>query len=77
VDEFIVNSNKPVIAFDDLNKIIDRNGMNSVLTAIHQLVTKGYDKDRTFLVSVDSKGFTVKDKEILLNHMAHYDPIGE
>jgi len=77
VDRFISESAKPVVAFDDLNKMIERNGMNSVLTAIHQLNAKKYDKDRTFLVSVDPKGFTTKDKEILLNHMAYHDPIGE
>lgn len=78
VDGFINDSSKPVIAFDDLNKIIDRNGMNSALTAIHQLVTKKYSKDVTFLVSVDPVGFTTKDKEILLNHMQQYsNPVGE
>jgi len=77
VEEFIGNSGRPVVAFDDLNKIIDRNGMNSALAAVHQLVTKKYEKDTTFLVSVDPAGFTTKDKEILLNHMAHYNPTGE
>ena len=77
VDEFITESARPVVAFDDLNIMIDRNGMNSVLTAIHQSVTKKYDKDRTFLVSVNPNGFTTKDKEILLNHMTYHDPIGE
>ena len=76
-EEFIRNSNRPVVAFDDLNKIIDRNGMNSALSAVHQLITKKYDKDITFLVSVDPAGFTAKDKEILLGHMTHYDPLGE
>jgi len=77
VDEFVRSSGRPVVAFDELKKIIDRNGMNSVLTAVHQLVTKKYDKDITFLVSVDPAGFTTKDKEILLNHMTNYIPIGE
>ncbi len=74
VEEFIMNNERPVVAFDDLNKIIDRNGMNSTIEAVHQLVTDEYDRERTFLVSVDPAGFTVKDKEILLNHMIHYDP---
>ncbi|MDR3074638.1 MAG: response regulator, partial [Candidatus Methanoplasma sp.] len=39
VTEFIGRSERPVVAFDDLNRIIDRNGINSVLTAMHQLVT--------------------------------------
>jgi len=77
VDEFIKNSGRPVVAFDDLNKIIDKNGMNSAIAAVHQLITKKYDKEITFLVSVDPAGFTTKDKEILLNHMAYHDPIGE
>ncbi|MCL2032808.1 MAG: response regulator [Methanomassiliicoccaceae archaeon] len=77
VEEFIRGAGRPVVAFDDLNKIMDRNGVNSTLTAIHQLVTKKYDKDHTFLVSLDPKKFTKKDKEILLNHMVNHDPIGE
>lgn len=77
VEEFIRDRDRPVIAFDDLNKIIDRNGMNSALAAVHQLVNKKYGKEITFLVSVDPIEFTAKDKEILLNHMAHYNPIGE
>jgi len=76
-DEFIRSSSKPVVAFDDLNKLIDRNGMNSALSAVHQLIGKKYDKEVTFLVSVDPAGFTAKDKEILLNHMTYYDPVGE
>jgi CheY-like chemotaxis protein len=77
VEEFVAESGRPVVAFDDLNRIIDRNGMNSSLTAIHQMVTKKYGKDMTFLVSVDPKGFTAKDKEILLKYMEYHDPIGE
>lgn len=77
IDEFIMKNGKPVIAFDDLNNIIDRNGMSSALTAVHQLVTKKYGKDTTFLVSVDPTGFTTKDKEILLNHMIYHDLSGE
>ncbi|MCL1811206.1 MAG: response regulator, partial [Methanomassiliicoccaceae archaeon] len=63
VGEFIKTSGRPVVVFNDPNKIIDRNGMNSALTAIHQLISKKYDKDKTFIVSVDPKGFTVKDKD--------------
>ncbi|MDR0309614.1 MAG: response regulator [Candidatus Methanoplasma sp.] len=76
IENFIEDNDKPVVAFDDLGQIINRNGMNSTLTAIHHLVTKKYGKDMTFLVSVDPKGFTNKDKEILLNHMIYHDPTG-
>ncbi|MCL1978976.1 MAG: DUF835 domain-containing protein [Methanomassiliicoccaceae archaeon] len=77
VMDFIAKNERPVVAFDDLSKIIERNGMNSTLAAVHQLITEKYDKDKSFLVSADPEGFTDKDKKILLNHMAYHDPIGE
>ena len=77
VNDFIKNGNRPVVAFDNLNEIINRNGMNSALTAVHQLVTKEYDKNVSFLVCVDPANFTAKDKGILLKQMIEYDKIGE
>lgn len=77
VTKFIERKERPVVAFEDLNPLIERNGMNSVLTSVHQIVNRKYDRKTTFLVSVDPVGFTKKDKEILLNHMNNYDPTGE
>jgi hypothetical protein len=77
VEDFISKNEKPVIAFDDLDQMISVNGMNSVLTAVHQLTAEKYGKSTTFLISVNPKGFTAKDKEILLNHMIQHNPTGE
>ncbi|AIZ56287.1 regulator of RpoS [Candidatus Methanoplasma termitum] len=77
VDEFIRNGNRPVVAFDNLNEIINRNGMNSALTALHQMITKKYGKSVSFLVSVDPETFTAKDRGILLKQMEDFDKIGE
>ena len=77
VEDFIRNGNRPVVAFDNLNEIINRNGMNSALTALHQLITKEYGKNVSFLVSVDPEMFTAKDKGILLKQMEDFDKIGE
>lgn len=77
VRSFIEGKELPVVAFDDLGKLIERNGMNSVLTSIHQILVEEYSRKVSFLVSVDPKGFTKKDKEILLNHMSIYEPTGE
>lgn len=77
VNGFVKSNLRPVVAFDDLEQIIHRNGMNSTLTALHQLITSKYDRDLTFLVSVNPRGFTNKDKEILLKHMINRDPNGE
>lgn len=74
VFEFIKNKERPVVAFDNVNKLIERNGMNSILTAIHLIISTEYNKKVTFLISVDPAGFTRKDREILSNRTNIYDP---
>lgn len=77
VRSFIESKDRPVVVFDDLDKFIERNGLNSVLTAVHQVVSDNYSKEATFLASVNAKEFTKKDKDILLNHMKIYDQSGD
>jgi len=77
VGEFVRGAARPVVAFDDMDKVMDRNGMNSTLTAIHQVVTGEYGRSHTFIVSLDPKRMTRKDREILLNHMVGHDPMEE
>lgn len=74
IDDFIEAKESPVVAFDNLNQIVDRNGMNSVLMMIDQIFKTKHDKKRTFLISVGVKDFTDKDKRILLGYMERYNP---
>jgi len=77
VRQFVTMKEMPVVVFDNINPLISRNGMNSTLTAIHQTVTSEYEKKVSFVVCVDTKNFTDKDKEILLSHMRNYNPTEE
>jgi Response regulator containing CheY-like receiver, AAA-type ATPase, and DNA-binding domains len=77
VKKFIHEKEMPFIVFENINPMIKRNGMNSVIVAIHQVVTAEYNKRTSFMVCVDVKDFTEKDKEILLNYMEYYHPTEE
>ncbi|MDR2845916.1 MAG: response regulator [Candidatus Methanoplasma sp.] len=75
IRSFITRSERPVVVFDDLDMLIDRNGINSVLMMLHQVLTAEYGKKATILAAVDSKKLTDKDREIILKHMRdYYDP---
>jgi DNA-binding response OmpR family regulator len=72
---FITRSERPVIVFDNLDPMIDRNGINSVLMMLHQVLAAEYGKKVTILASVDPKKLTDKDRGIILKHMSdYYDP---
>jgi Response regulator containing CheY-like receiver, AAA-type ATPase, and DNA-binding domains len=77
VKNFVHEKEMPCIVFENINPMIKRNGMNSAIIAIHQVVTSDYNKKTLFMVCVDVKDFTEKDKEILLNYMEYYHPIEE
>ena len=77
IKDFIREKEMPCIVLENINPMIKRNGMNSVIIAIHQVVTSKYDKKTLFMVCVDVKDFTEKDKEILLNYMEYYNPTEE
>ncbi|MCK9322707.1 MAG: response regulator [Candidatus Methanomethylophilaceae archaeon] len=74
---FVNEKERPVIVFDNLNQLIDRNGMNSVFMMLHQVFLVETDKKHTFVVSVSTRDFTEKDKNILLDHLNYYNPIEE
>jgi len=77
VKNFVHEKEMPCIVFENINPMIKRNGMNSAIIAIHQVVTSDYNKKTLFMVCVDVKDFTEKDKEILLNYMEYYHPTEE
>ena len=77
IKKFIHEKEMPCIVFENINPIIKQNGMNSVIIGIHQVVTSDYNKKTSFIVCVDVKDFTEKDKEILLNYMEYYHPTEE
>lgn len=73
VNEFISRAERPVIVFDSLNQLVNRNGMNPVLMMVNELAAPA-DKPRTLIISVNAHGFSDKDKSILKNRLEHYVP---
>lgn len=73
VGEFVSRAERPVIFFDNLNQLINRNGMNPVLMMVDEL-TAPMAKPFTLIVSVDAHGFSDKDRAILKNLLNYYIP---
>ncbi|MDR0524064.1 MAG: response regulator [Candidatus Methanoplasma sp.] len=74
---FAERAERPVIAFDDLDPLIKRNGMDPVLRMMHQILTSDCGKKATVIASADPKIFSVKDIEILLSRMEDYCGVTE
>jgi len=74
INDFISKSKRPVVVFDNLNTIIYKNGMNSSLTLIHEVISSRYGKPFSMVVSVNARDFTDKDKYILKSHLEDYIP---
>ncbi|MFA6804740.1 MAG: response regulator [Candidatus Methanomethylophilaceae archaeon] len=72
IEDFIKEADRPLVVFDNLNTLIYKNGMNSVLTLIHEIVTADYGKPFSLVVSVNARDFTDKDKYILKSHLEQY-----
>ena len=77
IRQFIAVREMPVVIFENIDQMINRNGLNYVLTAINQSITADHGKKASFFVCVDASRFTDKDKEILSYHMEEYNPIEE
>ena len=73
ITEFIDEAVKPVVVIDDLERIIDVNGLNTVLTMIYQIINGGSKKIATLVISVKEESLTDKDKELLLHDMELYE----
>ena len=77
IADFVDRMERPVIVFDNLNQIINRNGMNTVLTMLHQIMTTDYKKNISIVISVNAREFSDKDKNILKSRFIYYSPIKE
>lgn len=73
VNNFIDSKQRPVVVFDDLEQIIDVNGLNTVLTMIYQIINGGTKKTATLIVSTKEDHLTDKDRELLLHDMELYE----
>ena len=69
ISEFVSNSAKPVVVFDDIEQLIAINGLNTVLTMINQIIDK---KTLTVAASIDGDSINEKEKELILNYMEEY-----
>ncbi len=74
VMEFIGASPKPVVVFSNLDLMVQVNGINTVLTLIHQ-IRNGAGKQMSMIVSSSGEGFTSKDKELLASDMELYTQV--
>lgn len=72
VNEFIDGHERPVIAFDNLNVLIDKRDTNSVISMIYQIVKSKHDVKFTVIVALEPRDMTDKDKDILTSCMTYY-----
>ena len=70
--EFIDMKEKPVIVLDELEILIHHNGLNAVITMIHQVLHSDI-RPITVIVSVSTLKMTDKDRELLLAHMEYHE----
>ena len=72
VKSFIIENDKPVIVFDDMEPIIDTNGLNNVMTMLYQIINGAVKKTSSLVVSTGENSLTDKDKELFLHDMERY-----
>ena len=72
IKKFISENDKPVIVFDNMEPIIDTNGLNNVLTMIYQIINGAVKKTSSLVVSIGENTLTDKDKELFLHDMERY-----
>ena len=72
IKTFISSNDKPVIVFDNMEPIIDTNGLNNVLTMIYQIINGSVKKTSSLVVSTGENSLTDKDKELFLHDMERY-----
>ena len=72
IKKFISENDKPVIVFDNMEPIIDTNGLNNVLTMIYQIINGAVKKTSSLVVSTGENSLTDKDKELFLHDMERY-----
>ncbi len=72
IKKFIVENDRPVIVFDDMEPIIDTNGLNNVMTMLYQIINGAVKKTSSLVVSTGENSLTDKDKELFLHDMERY-----
>lgn len=69
VGDFIDSAERPVVLIDDLDYLIGKNDLNTILTMIHQLINRDPGKRMTLIVSTVTDNMTGKDRELLTKSM--------
>ena len=72
IKRFITENDKPVIDFDNMEPIIDTNGVNNVMTMLYQIINGTVKKASSLVVSTGENSLTDKDKELFLHDMERY-----
>lgn len=72
IKRFMVENDKPVIVFDNMEPIIDANGLNNVMTMLYQIINGSVKKTSSLIVSTGGNSLTDKDKELFLHDMERY-----
>ena len=72
IKKFITENDKPVIVFDNMEPIIDANGLNNVMTMLYQIINGSVRKTSSLVVSIGENSLTDKDKELFLHDMERY-----
>ena len=72
IKRFITENDKPVIVFDNMETIIDTNGLNNVMTMLYQIINWAVKKASSLVVSTGENSLTDKDKELFLHDMERY-----
>ncbi len=72
IKRFITENDKPVIVFDNMEPIIDTNGLNNVMTMLYQIINGAVKKASSLVVSTGENSLTDKDKELFLHDMERY-----
>ena len=72
IKKFMVEKERPAIIFDDLQTVIDANGLNNVMTMLYQIINSDVKKTSSLVVSTDDSDLTDKDKDLFLHNMEQY-----
>ena len=71
ITEYVNTHEMPVVMIDDLDVLIEKNDLNSVITMVHQIINNS-SKKMSLIASVRSDDMTEKDKELLAGSMEIY-----
>ena len=69
---FINSSKRPVIAIDDLKRLIEMNNLNAVLSMVNRTINNGQNKSVTLLASMRHGDVTDRDRGLLLHDLTEY-----